>query len=334
MCIGIRTLQPPSQIAQMNYTHLTREERYQIHSLLKAGHSQSQVAQFLLRHPSTICREIARNSTNQRYCPRRAGELARERAQACANGPRIDDSSWEFALDALREGWSPEEVTGVLKLHKRPGISHETIYRRIYVDKGSGGSIWRHLRCRKARRKRYGDRRGRQRPVGATPIEMRPAIVETRSTFGHWEGDTMLDTQLRGALVTLVERKSRYTLAAKVAQKSSGLVKRAVNRLLAPFKPLVDTLTLDNGKEFSKHAELNVTCYFARPYASWQRGTVENTNGLLRQYFPRSRKLSSVRCKDVQFAMDKLNHRPRKCLGFRTPHEVFMQALASVALQG
>lgn len=334
MCTGIRTLQPPSQIAQMSYTHLTREERYQIHSLLKAGHSQGQIAQFLLRHPSTICREIARNSSHDGYCARHAQERAHDRAQACANGPRVHDLSWEFALEALGEGWSPEEVTGVLKLHKRPGISHETIYRRIYANKEAGGSVWRHLRCQKPRRKRYGDRRGRQRPVGGTPIEMRPAIVETRSTFGHWEGDTMLDTQLRGALVTLAERKSRYTLVAKVRRKTARLVRRAVNRLLAPFKPLVHTLTVDNGKEFSEHAELNVPCYFARPYASWQRGTIENTNGLLRQYFPRSRKLSNVRSNDVQIAMDKLNHRPRKCLGFRTPHEVFMQALASVALQG
>lgn len=323
----------------MNYTHLTRDERYQIEGLRKAGLNGRRIACILQRDPSTIYRELARNGVAGSYCPRQADCLARERAKACANGPRVDPQLWHWAREALIEGWSPEEISGRLKIENHR-LSHETIYRRVYAEKRNGGRLWRHLRCQKPHRKRYGryDRRGRTRPVGATPIELRPAIVATRSTFGHWEGDTMLDSRMRSALVTLAERKSRYTLLAKVERKTASLVTRAVTRLLAPFKPLAKTLTVDNGKEFSDHQAiskaLQIDCYFARPYASWQRGTIENTNGLLRQYFPRSRSISTIRTSEIQRAMDKLNHRPRKCLRFRTPHEVFTEALQAVALQG
>lgn len=317
----------------MDYTHLTRDQRYQIQGLLSAGQTQVEIARIVGCHPSTICRELKRSGMAKGYCAEEAQLLALERAAACANGPRVDVLSWQMTEEGLCEGWSPEAVSGRLRLEGYPGISHATIYRRIHADRGRGGSLWRYLRCRKARRKRRGDGRGRPRPVGARPIEMRPAEVQTRSTFGHWEGDTMLDSWLHGALVTIVERKSRYTVAAKVKRKTARLVKQAIKRLLHPFAPLTSTLTVDNGKEFSDHENLGIDCYFARPYASWQRGTVENTNGLLREYFPRSRRLSGVRPDQVRRAVDKLNHRPRKCLGFRTPHEVFMEALDAVALR-
>lgn len=323
----------------MDYTHLAREERYQIATLLKAGLAQGRIAAILKRNASTICRELARNASGGGYCPRRAGELARQRSKACANGPRVEPRAWEHSRQGLLEGWSPEEISGRLRLVGQR-ISHETIYRRVYAEKRGGGSLWRQLRCQKPHRKRYGhyDRRGRAQPLGATPIEQRPPIVETRATFGHWEGDTMLDSALKSALVTLVERKSRYTLLAKVPRKTAPLVTRAVNRLLRPFKPLAETLTLDNGKEFSAHHKIaegsQISCYFARPYASWQRGTVENTNGLLRQYFPRKRLITTIKQPEIRRVMDRLNHRPRKCLRFRTPYEVLLEAFKTVALQG
>lgn len=325
----------------MEYTHLAQDERYQIHCLLKAGHSHGEVAELLGRHSSTIGRELARNGGARGYCPELAQERSRQRARNCANGPRITAEAWGYTQAGLAEDWSPEEIAERLKIEGGPGISHETIYRRIYADKRSGGSLWRFLRCQKPHRKRYGhyDRRGRAQPLGAKSIdEERPAIVEKRTTFGHWEGDTMLDSQLQSALVTLVERKSRYTLVGKVKRKNSHLVTRSVNGLLRPFKALVETITVDNGKEFSAHQKiskaLEAQCYFARPYAAWQRGTNENTNGLLRQYFPRKRLISTVRPKEIQRAVDRLNHRPRKCLGFRTPHEVFIEAFKGVALRG
>ena len=316
----------------MDYTHLTREQRYQLESLLKAGQSQADVARILNRHPSTISRELRRNRPrgHRWYTAVHAHAMARKRAKKCANAPRVEPWSWRIAIEGLREGWSPEEICGRLRLQRCFAISHMTIYRRVRIDKMEGGGLWRHLRCRKPRYMRRGDGRLRVRPLDGKSIDQRPQIIESRATFGHWEGDTMLDTELRSALVTLAERKSRYVLAAKISRRSAVLTRRAINRLLEPCKPLAQTLTVDNGKEFSDHAKLTLDCYFARPFASWERGTVENTNGLLRQYFPRSRKLTGVRSDDVQLAVDKLNHRPRKCLNYRTPNEVFMEALAAL----
>jgi IS30 family transposase len=311
----------------MAYTHLTREERYQIESLLKSGQCPKSIAKVLNRAPSTIGRELCRNGPGRGYRAAEAHAVARERAKACANAPRVDPASWHSAVKALREGWSPEEIWGRLRLESCRGISHMTIYRRLRADRRSGGGLWRHLR-RKGRYRRRGDGRARPRPLGGKSIDQRPAVVELRTTFGHWEGDTMLDRKLRSCLVTLAERKSRYVLVNKVSRRNAVPVRRAINRLLKPFAAIAETLTLDNGKEFSDHGNLAIDTYFAKPYASWQRGTIENTNGLLRQYFPRERALSGVRSDDVQRAADKLNHRPRKCLGYRTPHEVLMEALA------
>jgi transposase, IS30 family len=324
----------------MDYTHLTRDERYQIQALKKAGHAQRAIATLIQRHPSTISRELVRNSTpTQGYRGDLAHSVAMRRAQGCANAPQIAASAWDFAQARLLEQWSPEEISGHLRAQGLPGASHEILYRRIYADKRRGGCLWRQLRCQRPQRKRYGqyDRRGRTRPSPATSIEHRPAIVETRTTLGHWEGDTMIDSHLYGALVSLVERKSRYTLLAKVKRRKADLVCAAITGLLEPFKLLAQTLTLDNGKEFYAHQRivdaLQIQCYFAKPYASWQRGTNENTNGLIRQYFPRKRRIKSIRQSEIQLVMDRLNHRPRKCLGFKTPHEVFMAAFQNVALQ-
>lgn len=314
----------------MDYTHLTREQRYQIESLLLAGHSRVQVARLLGRHPSTIGRELKRNRhASAHYQAATANAMALERAKACANGPRVQPASWERAVEGLREGWSPEETSGRLRMQGCVQISHSTIYRRVRADRQAGGCLWRHLRCR-TRRLRCGDGRRRARPLGGKPIDLRPTIVEGRSTFGHWEGDTVIDTQLQGAIVTLIERKSRYFMAAKVKQRKAALVRRAINRMLEPWGEFAKTLTLDNGKEFSQHDRIKADCYFAKPFASWQRGAIENANGLLREYFPRSRRLSKVRAKQVQAAQDKLNHRPRKCLGYRTPHEVLIEAFKAL----
>jgi IS30 family transposase len=323
----------------MDYAHLTREERYQIHALKNAGATQRAIAVQLGRHPSTISRELVRGTGLGGYQGCHAQALAKRRRQGSANAPRIDPSVWEYAQIGLREQWSPEEICGRLRAAGRPSACVETIYRRIYADKRKGGALWKQLRCRKRNRKRYGqyDRRSSHYAPGAIPIDQRPAIVETRGTVGHWEGDTMVDSYCQGALVTLVERKSGYLKMARVWHRRAGLVCSAVTRLLEPLKPLVETLTLDNGKEFYDHRlisdALKIQCYFARPYAAWQRGTNENTNGLVRQYFPRKRAVRSIRTPELQNVVDRLNNRPRKRLGYRTPHEVFQAAMLSVALQ-
>lgn len=328
----------------MDYTHLTRDERYQIQALKKAGHDQRAIAELLQRHPSTISRELARNGTPlQGYRGDLAHSAAMRRAQGCANAPRISEGAWAYAQARLLEQWSPEEISGRLKGEGLPGASHETLYRRIYADKGRGGCLWRQLRqlrSQRSHRRRNGqyDRCGKVRPGPVPSIEHRPAIVETRTTLGHWEGDTLIASNLYGALVSLVERKSRYTLLGKVKQRKAEIVASVITGLLRPFTLLAQTLTLDNGKEFYAHQRivdaLQIQCYFAKPHAPWQRGTNENTNGLIRQYFPRKRLIESIRPSEIQMVMDRLNHRPRKCLGFKTPHEVFMAAFQDVALQG
>lgn len=321
----------------MNYTHLTQNERYQISILRKAGHNQSEIAMLLERDKSTISRELRRNRGLRGYRPAQAQRLAEERAQICRNAPRIDPKSWAFAQAKLAEQWSPEQISGVLAKEHRPTISHETIYQRVYADKRAGGELWRNLRCQKQRKKRYGGRDRRGTIPNRRSIETRPAIVETRSRVGDWEGDTLIGAQHRQAIVSLVERKSRYTLLAKVEHKTAEAVGQAMVKLLTPFKRRVHTLTTDNGREFAQHEAvdhaLESKSYFAHPYASWERGANENTNGLVRQYFPKQCDFPTISPEDIDLVMHRLNHRPRKCLGFRTPHEVFMQSLSRVALQ-
>ena len=325
----------------MNYTHLTRDERYQIAILLKAGHKQSEIARIMNRHPSTISRELGRNKGQRGYRPKQAHEFSQARMRACENGRRVCPDTWAFAEAKLAELWSPEQISGYLQTTSQPGISHETIYQRIYADRRAGGSLHRALRCQKMRRKRYGGRDRRGTIPNQVSIERRPAIVDTRKRFGDWEADLVIGAGHQQALVTLNERKSRYALIAHVPDKTAEAVSDAMISLLTPFAACVHTLTTDNGREFAAHARiasaLDADFFFAHPYASWERGANENMNGLIRQFFPKKLRFGSITPRQIDFAMHRLNHRPRKCLGFKTPHEVFMKQLHSrhnaVALQ-
>jgi IS30 family transposase len=220
-------------------------------------------------------------------------------------------------------------------------VSHEAIYQHIYADKRAGGILHRTLRCQKLRRKRYGGRERRGTIPNQVSIDQCPAIANDRLRFGDWEGDLVIGAGHQQALVTLNERISRYTLMAHVPAKTASVVSNAIIALLTPFAACVHTLTTDNGKEFAEHERiaktLNADFYFAHPYASWERGANENMNGLIRQFFPKKMRFNSIDKMNIAYAMDRLNHRPRKCLGFKTPHEVFMQQLHSrhnsVALQ-
>jgi len=322
----------------MSYTQLTQEERYQIYALKKAGHIQAEIAEIVGRDPGTISRELRRNRGLKGYRPQQAHNLALARRREKPQ-PRLGDEIWQRVEELIRDEWSPEQVVGRLEMEQGVSISHEWIYQYIYADKHSGGDLYRSLRCQKARRKRYGtyDRRGII--PNQTSIDDRPAIVDARKRFGDWEGDTVIGKGHRGALVTLVERKSLYTVIRAVPRKTAEAVRHAVTQALAPHKDRVYTLTYDNGREFADHegmaADLDARVYFAHPYASWERGLNENTNGLIRQYFPKHRDLTTVTQQEIEQTMDKLNHRPRKSLGFRTPHEVFFNTRTSltVALQ-
>jgi transposase, IS30 family len=316
----------------MNYKHLSQHERYQIYALLRAGHTQTKIANILQRHKSTISRELKLGTGSKNYRPKQACSLAAKRGKNSRNARQIAPWVLSVAMHMLKLEFSPEQIAGKLP------ISHETLYLRIYADQARQGQLYKHLRCQKKRRKRYGkghERRGQI--MGRRSIEERPVHIENRSQIGHWEADTVIGVNHKHAIVTLVERKSGYGLIAKVQNKTAKLVSKAIVKLLEPFKAKVKTLTYDNGKEFAKHAwidkKLSSTGYFARPYCSWQRGSNENFNGLLRQYVPKKRSMSTVTDEEITMIQNRLNYRPRKRLGFKTPHEVFHQSLNRVALR-
>lgn len=306
----------------MNYTHITREERYQIYALKKAGHKQSEIASLLARSESTISRELSRNCGRRSYRPKQAHGMAVERR--AMNARTIDDATWQFAQEMLLIQWSPEQISG------HAAISPETVYQRVYANKRAGGLLWKNLRCQKQRKKRYGkmDRRGMM--PNRRSIDDRPAIVEARSRIGDWEADTVIGKSHRQAIVSIVERKSGFTLIRKVERKTALAVSQAMIGLLKPHRKKVHTITSDNGKEFAGHEEiadkLKADFYFAHPYSSWERGTNENTNGLIRQYFPKNRDFTTITQQEINMAMERLNNRPRKRLGYQTPSQVFFKS--------
>ena len=308
------------------YTQLTQEQRYQIKALMDIGHNQTEVAQQLEVNKSTISREVERNRGQRGYRPKQAHEIAlrrrREKAQT-----KISFETWALVEEKICEDWSPEQISGRLK-KEGIAISHERIYQYIYADKRVGGALWTHLRCQKKRRKRYGKHDRRGKIPNRKSIEERPEIVQQRARFGDWEVDLVLGKDQQGVIVTLTERKSRFTLLHSVSSKQSDLVAQAVIALLQWVVPL-ESITADNGKEFAAHLEisqaLSVDFYFAHPYASWERGTNENANGLIRQYLPKNRSLKNLSFQEETRIMDRINLRPRKCLDFRSPFEVFFQ---------
>ena len=307
----------------MNYTQLTYEQRYQIKALLKMGHSKTEIAECLGVHKSTISRELKRNRGKRGYRPKQAHQYSIHKRKR--GKKRITRQTWEKVEEKLREDWSPEQIA---ERFRREGIriSHEYIYQYVYANKRTGGDLWKHLRCQKKRRKRLGGQDRRGKIPHRVSIEKRPEIVDARSRLGDWEVDLIVGRGRQGVMVTLTERKSRFTLLRKVFTKQADQVAEAIIHLLG-WVDDVKTITADNGKEFAQHRlishHLNVDFYFAHPYSSWERGTNENTNGLIRQYLPKSRNLSTVTVQEETMVMDRLNLRPRKCLDFLTPYEVF-----------
>jgi transposase, IS30 family len=319
----------------MGYKHLTEEERYQIEDLRGEGFNQEAIAKKLSRSPSTLSRELKRNCGEKGWRPRQAQLKTIERLvrRGENNARKISEASWEYAKKQLvEEQWSPQQISGRAKLEGLPTISHESIYQRILKDKQEGGNLYTQLRCKKKRKKRYGSARTRR---GAIPnrvdIDERPAVVDSRKRTGDWEGDTIIGSHDGGAVIaSMVERKSRFTVLAKSKNKTTKEVTESINQHMRPIADLVHTITLDNGKEFSFHeiiaAMLDAKIYFAKPYHSWERGLNENTNGLVRQYFPKKIPFDNITDHELQRVVKKLNNRPRKCLGYKTPFEVFSKS--------
>lgn len=308
------------------YYQLTREQRYQISALRGTGLNQKAIAAELGVAPSTISRELRRNSSSGRYDPQAADALSRRRRSTAAKARRITDTVWNRVDDLLCQEWSPEQISGRLEEGEGIRISHESIYRRVRRDKANKGELYTFLRQGFKRRRKYGKRDLRGHIRDRVSIDHRPAVVDERSRIGDWELDTVHGTR-RNGLVTAVERKSGLTRLSKVSRRGAAEVHCATLGRFEAEQDLVLTLTSDNGKEFADHAKisrgLKAGFYFAHPYSSWERGTNENTNGLVRQYFPKGTDFDEVGPREIQWVEDQLNNRPRKRLGWATPNEVY-----------
>lgn len=319
-----------------SYTQITCEERYQIYTLLKIGKNQSEIAELLERDKSSISREIRRNTGKRGYRPKQAHQLAEGRRKAVPKYKAMTDEMIESIESEIRHEWSPEQVSGRAKLDGRPTVSHETIYQHIWKDKQQGGDLYKSLRCQgKKYQKRRNGKSTRGAIKNAVSIDKRPKAVDEMKRVGDWEIDTVIGKNHKGAIVTIVEKKTRFLTAALVSSKHAEPVTSATLTLLASFKGRLHTITADNGKEFAYHEEitekLGAKVYFAHPYSSWERGVNENTNGLLRQYFPKGTDFRTLTQAEIDFAVARINNRPRKVLGFKTATEMMDKSLSRLA---
>jgi IS30 family transposase len=310
----------------MSYSQLTQEQRYVIYVLNKRGETQTDIADEIGVHKSTISRELDRNEGQRGYRYKQAHRFALERRKGKAKR-RITDEDWNQIEGLLKQEWSPEQISGRLDQEKNGSVSHEWIYQHVWSDKEDGGDLWEHLRCDHRYKTNYGSKDRRGRLSDRTSIDERPNEVDEKKRIGDWEADTMIGKNHQGALLTLVERSTKYALIGHLKRKTADGVKEQQVKQLVPHQDRVLTITNDNGKEFARHEdvaeELEADIYFAHPYASWERGLSENTNGLIRQYFPKDEELKSVDSETIEETVEKLNHRPRKTLDYRTPHEAF-----------
>ena len=313
----------------MAYHQITREERYIIWALRRKEVTVAEIARTLGRHPSTIYREVQRNRgrADRFYRPLQAHGYARTRRSHSRRNFRLSTADWDLVQELLKNDWSPEQIAGWLRRYRILEISHETIYRHVWADKRRGGSLYQHLRgATKLRRKRHGTYDSRGRLAGKRPIEDRPAAADNRSRVGHWEADTMLGDG-RPCVVTLVERKTGYVEIGKLNARTADELSRRTLQLIHRQPRPVHTITADNGTEFHSYADIervtDTRFYFANSHHAWERGTNENTNGLIRQYLPKKKSMADLTQYDCNAIARKLNRRPRKRLGYLTPEECY-----------
>ena len=311
------------------YHRMTKEERRLLHHWRQEGHGPREIGRRLGRPAGSVTREVQRNTGGNGYRYQQADEMARARASRCV--PRRFTE--EIRLDAERrlqeDGWTPQIICERARMEGRAHVSKETFYQHIYADAKAGGILWTFLpRARRKRRRRCPRQDGRGR--GCIPkqrrIDTRPAVVETRLTVGHWEGDLINGAPQTGNLVTLVERSTRFTLVGHTQTKEAKEVSEAILELFSRLPSRArQSLTLDNGKEFARHEEiareLSEGAFFAYPYHSWERGTNENTNGLIRRLYPKKSSFAGIGDEELRCIDHYLNDRPRKCLGWMTPRE-------------
>ena len=311
----------------MPYHQITPEQRYTLGVLRKQGCSDAEIARLMGRHRSTIGREFRRNSTRHDgfYRPSKAQEHANARRWMSRRNSRFGAAEWTLVEGLLRDKLSPEQISGRLKLAGVLEISHETIDLNIWRDKHRGGQLWRHLRQPFKRRKRYNTYEKRGHVPGKRHISERPAVVETRKEIGHWEMDTVHGTGDHHCVLSLVERAAGAVLIGKLCRCNVAALNARLIELIEAHPDLFKSITADNGSEFHGFDEVTrvtgVPIYFATPYHSWERGTNENTNGLIRQYLPKRTSMKRLTQADCNAIASSLNNRPRKRYGFRTPLE-------------
>ena len=324
------------------YHHLTYAQRCQICLLKDRGESQRSIGKEINIHPSTVGRELKRNSEKRGYRHKQAQEkaLIRQCSKSSPNQKMTFELIARIEKD-LRLQWSPVQISGRLK---REGIyiSHETIYKHIWEDKRRGGTLYKELRHHG---KKYNKRSKGTAGRGCIPcrvdISERPSVVDEKTRVGDWEIDTIIGSDYKGAIVSMVERASKLTKLIQISHKTAEKVEEAILEKLKPIKDFVHTLTADNRKEFAHHqkisSELEAGFYFAKPYCSWERGLNEHTNGLVRQYLPKTMRFDDLSQADLKKIEELLNNRPRKVLDYETPLEVFNRLTSeslSVALCG
>ena len=316
------------------YRQLTEDDRIEVYAMKQAGKQQKDIAKTLEVHPSTIGRELKRNAGQRGYRPRQAHQKALQRRYTARKAVKMTGQVIRHIEDKIRQEHAPEQIAQRMKRDPHwngPSVSHERIYQHIWQDKAVGGALYTYLRIAgtKQRRKRRNSRDLRGTIKNRVGIEKRPQIVEKKIRIGDWEGDTVVGKNHQGALVTLVDRKSKLTLIGKVDRYTAEAVKNTIIRLMKSLPRRNYTLTVDNGKEFAGHESiaqsLQIRVYFAQAYSAWQRGLNENTNGLIRQYVPKGTDVRVLTEKQIQYIIDRLNNRPRKSLGYLTPNEVFYE---------
>jgi len=323
------------------YKQLTLEERNQIHYMLWDNLSVREIARQLNRSPSTVSREIKRNTPpiKRRYTPHLAQEKYQIRKKVVRQRPRLKDPKLvEYVIIKLKEDWSPEQIAGRWNsTHKKLKISHEAIYQYIYVSSNPGdeNDLRIYLRRKHKRRKRKYILYKQEKTTipNRISIDLRPKEVDKRKTVGHWEGDSIVSRKSKVGLNTLTERKTLLTKITKINRKTMEQTTNAVIQRLKDYPEyLRKTLTLDNGTENAGHERItqaiNILCYFAHAYHSWERGTNENMNGLIRQYFPKGTDFAKISEDEINYVENMLNNRPRKKLNYLTPNEAFAQAVA------
>jgi IS30 family transposase len=314
----------------LSYQHLSQEERYLIAALSRSRHSLTDIAKELGRHKSTVSRELSRNrcTSDNGYRAEVAHSYATARTKRERRGTHFTMEQWALVLRLLEYKFSPEQISNTIRKYCDFTISHETIYKYVLYDKRHGGSLYKNLRIMpKRRRKRYNSYDSRGILRGKRHISNRPKRVESRREIGHWEGDTVVGSDRHHCIVTLVERATGFVIIKKVIARTAAEVTKACIVAIKEHKQRFLTITFDNGTEFHSYKEIEqafpIKCYFATPYHSWERGSNENTNGLIRQYIPKRSCMKHITQADCDRIAYSLNTRPRKRYGYKTPEQLY-----------